>query len=142
MQGEEREILKDLSAAVVLVPASSLLWQGGVQAAQQPSSVDPSKVDLVAKIVNRAIADPEFRKVVKARPVETLADMGLTPPSDIAKTITALQYDAEQLVRCILGEVSPLKSIVMQSATIFTIPILPVVLTLPDTTAFDPWVAC
>jgi hypothetical protein len=58
MQGEEREILKDLSAAVVLVPASSL------------------------------------------------------------------------------------KSIVMQSATIFTIPILPVVLTLPDTTAFDPWVAC
>jgi hypothetical protein len=100
-----REVLKTLGAATVLAPAASLLWQGGIQAAQS-SRVDKVKVD---KLVNRALTDPEFRNVLKAKPVETLAEAGITLPPEAAEVLTkAMKQDPNVLRKAVLGEASPL----------------------------------
>jgi hypothetical protein len=100
-----REVLKTLGAATILTPAVSLLWQGGVQASQQVA-VDKLQI---SKVIDRALTDPEFRKAVKASPVETLAKAGVKLPPAAAEALTkAMKQDPNVLRKAVLGEASPL----------------------------------
>jgi hypothetical protein len=100
-----REVLKTLGAATILAPGVSLLWQGGAQAIQK-AKVDR---DQLGKVIDRALTDPEFRKAVKTKPVEALADAGIKLPPEVAEALTkAMKQDPNALRKAVLGDSSPL----------------------------------
>lgn len=108
-QFTRREALRALGAATALVPAASLLWEGGVRAAVPQKN---KKGQEIGQLIDKALTDPEFRKALKARPAEVLAQAGIELPTEIAEALTKAMkqgsHDPNKLIRAVLGEPSPL----------------------------------
>lgn len=100
-----REVLRTLGTTAAVVPIASLLWQGGAEAVPK-AGVDKSQL---GKVVDRVLTDPQFRKAIKASPIETLERMGVKLPPDTAKALSEImKQDPDALRKAVLGEASPL----------------------------------
>jgi hypothetical protein len=111
-QYTRREALKNIAVAGTVVPLSSLFWQTGAQAQQKTTSTlsfDLEKLAKASQIIDRVAVDPIFRERVKAYPVETLAEVGVTLSPEIADALPIILKEGKQpdlLIKAMLGDPS------------------------------------
>lgn len=106
-----REVLKNIAIAGAAVPLVSLLGQTEGQAQQTTStlSFDLEKLAKASQIIDRVAIDPAFREQVKAHPIETLTEVGITLSPEVANTLPIILKegnDPDLLIKAMLGDPS------------------------------------
>lgn len=106
-----REVLKNIAVAGAAVPLVSLLGQTEGQAQQTTStlSFDLEKLAKASQIIDRVAIDPAFREQVKAHPIETLTEVGITLSPEVANTLPIILKegnDPDLLIKAMLGDPS------------------------------------
>jgi len=105
-----REALRRLGIASAAVPLSALPASAQETRTSHDICLDPGLMDRAAAIIDRAAIDPLFRDEIKARPIETLREMGIGLSEDAAAVFEMVRdnsNDPDLLVKAMLGQEYP-----------------------------------
>lgn len=105
-----REALRRLGVASAAVPLSALPASAQETRTSHDICIDPGLLDRAAAIIDRAAVDPQFREEIRARPIETLRDMGIGLSEDAAAAFEMVRDDSNNpdlLLKAMLGQEYP-----------------------------------